>query len=241
MTTGRDICTQALKKCGVTGAGQVPEPEDINDAFADLRDMLAQWRVKRWFVFQQVDVSFNGTGAQSYTVGPGGNFNVTLRPSRLSAAYARQINVAGAQPVDYPLGILTAREDYSRISLKSLGTWPQVVFYDNGYPLGNAYFWPIPQAGIFELHLVFLAVLQDIAALDTVISLPPEYEAAMKWNLALRLRPSYQELEADPLLEKLAAEGIDTLTKANVQIPIAQIDPSLVRGGIYNIFSDQVN
>src|ERR1700722_5997638 len=88
--TPLDIVTQALKKAGVLGVGQTPLAEDTNDAFYDLNDMIAQWARKRWLMWHLLDVPLVSTGAMSYTVGIGGNFN-TPRPDRLEAAFFRQI------------------------------------------------------------------------------------------------------------------------------------------------------
>jgi hypothetical protein len=92
------------------------------------------------------------TGAQSYTVGTGGDFNVA-RPDRLEAAFVRQLIPSGQNQIDFPLQILQAREDYNRIALKTMGTLPQVIFYDSAYPLGVIYPWPVPQASIYQIHL----------------------------------------------------------------------------------------
>ena len=83
--------------------------------------MLAQWQRKRWMVYSLDDVAFTPTGAASYTVGLGGTVNIP-RPDRIEAAFVRLTN--GAMPVDYPLALLEAREDYNKIALKNLQTFP---------------------------------------------------------------------------------------------------------------------
>lgn len=237
MTTARDICTQALKKCGVVGLGQTPMATDINDAFTDLQDMMAQWRRQRWLVYALIDVSKVSTGATSYTVGPGGDFN-TARPDRLEAAYFRQVVQSQPNQVDWQLAIIPSREVYSRITLKTLVTWPQYVWYDSAYPLGAVYPWPVIQSGIYELHLILKTVLQEFTNLSDVVNLPPEYNAALKWNLARRLRPSYQ-LPEDPELNKLADIGLNVVRGANVQISTLTMPSEVVRNGLYDLYSDQ--
>lgn len=238
MTTARDICTYALKKAGVVGLGQTAMAPMINDAFVDLNDLLRQWRVQRWFVYYLETIGLTSTGAQSYTVGPLGDFVTTLRPPRLSSAFLRQLIPAGTQQVDFPLTILPARETYNEITLKQLTTFPKYIFYENSYPLGRIYPWPIPQADRYAVYLTFLQALQAFTSLDTVVALPPEYEPALKWNLARVLRPSYQKPE-DPETSRLAESSLQILVKANVQIPLAELDPALLRPALYNIYSDQ--
>lgn len=238
MTTPAQIIAQALKKAGVLGLGQTASAEDTNDAFIDLNQMVAQWRRKRWLVYHLIDTSFVSTGAVSYTVGPGGNFNVA-RPDRLEAAFVRQLVPSGVNRIDFPLSILQAREDYNRIPLKTMGTLPQCIFYDSAYPLGVVYPWPVPQASIYEIHLTLKA---DIPAFETLveeIELPPEYEAALTWNLAARLRPSYQ-LPPDIQVTALALSALNVIRGANTQIP-RLVMPSALRqpGSRYNIYNDQ--
>lgn len=238
MTTASDILLQALKKSGVLGVGQQAQAEDASDALADLNDMLAQWQRQRWLVYHLVDLSVVSTGAQSYTVCAGGNINVA-RPDRLEAAYFRQLTPANPSQVDYPVRILESREDYSLIRLKTLQSFQRYIFYDAAYPNGVIYPWPVPQANIYEIHILLKEQLQSFANTATAVNMPPEYVAAMKWNLAVRLRESYQ-LPPRPSLDKLAINALDVIRNANTQIPMLQVPTELTRGGIYNIFSDSV-
>lgn len=235
--TPNDIIARALRDSGVTGQGQAASAEDVNDAFLKLNGMLAQWQRKRWLVFHLVDAVKVSTGAPSYTIGAGGDFNM-LRPDRLEAAFFRQIVPSQPNQVDYPLEILEAREDYNRISLKTLTPFGRYIFYDAAYPLGSAYVWPILAANTYELHLTLKADLGQFTSVGQTINLPPEYYEALSWNLAARLRPAYQ-LSPDPSVTALATDSLNTIRGANAQIPRARMPGDLVRGGgRYNVFSD---
>src|SRR5689334_17457455 len=100
--TGTDLCTDALVNAGVCGVGNPPDADQISRAFRLLQNLLAVWQSKRWLVYHLVDLSKVSTGAQSYTVGPGGDFDIAARPDRVEAAYVRILQQAGL-PVDYPL------------------------------------------------------------------------------------------------------------------------------------------
>lgn len=239
MTTPANIITSALKKAGILGVGQTALAEDVNDAFSDLNNMLSQWQVKRWLVYHLVTVSLVSTGAQSYTVGPGGDFNVAVRPDRLEDAFFRQTVQSQPNQIDYPLDILPSREDYNRIALKKLSTFPEYAFYDSAFPLGSVYSWPIIQANIYELHITLKAVLGAFTTLTQTIILPPEYYAALEYNLSRRLRVAYQ-MPADPELNSLARDALNTIRGANAQISTLEIDPDLIRHGVYNPYSDQI-
>jgi hypothetical protein len=236
MVTPLDIVTQSLKKAGVLGVGQTPLAEDTNDAFCDLNDMIAQWARKRWLMWHLLDVALVSTGAMSYTVGVGGDFN-TPRPDRLEAAFFRQIVPSQPNQIDYPLELIESREAYNNIALKSLSTFPTSIFYDADYPTGTIYPWPVPQATIYEIHLTLKDTLAQFTTLNQVINMPPEFVAAMKFNLAIRLRQSYQ-LPVDIALVGLAKDSLAVIRGANTQIPTLNMPSDLIRGGLYNVFSD---
>lgn len=236
MTTPLDIIIQALKKAGVLGVGQTPLAEDTNDAFNDLNDMIAQWARKRWLMWHLLDIHKISTGAMSYTVGIGGDFN-TPRPDRLEAAFFRQLVQSQPNQVDYPLELIESRETYNNIALKSLSTFPTSIFYDAAYPLGVIYPWPVPQATIYEIHLTLKDTLTQFTTLNQSIIMPPEFIAALKFNLAIRLRQAYM-LPVDPALVALAKDSLAVIRGANAQIPTLVMPSDLIRPGLYNVFSD---
>ena len=109
---------------------------------------------------------------------------------------------------------MSARETYNNISLKELNAFPSYVFYDSAYPLANVYPWPVPAANIYEIHLTVKDLLPQFSSLSQVIVLPPEYYAALKFNLAVRLRQAYQ-LAPQPDLNVLAKDALNVIREAN--------------------------
>lgn len=239
MTTARDLIVLALKDSGVLGVGQTASAEDITDNLKRLNIMLSQWARQRWIVWNLTATGIASTGAQSYTVGTGQDFDIP-RPARLEDAYMRLINPSGQNQVDYPLELIEAREDYDRLSLKQLTSWPAYCFYDSGYPTGTAYFWPIPTAAQFQLFIVTKTAIGNIANASDTLNLPPEYEGAVLYNLAARMRPAYQ-LPPDPSVTALATSALNILRTENAQVPRLQMPKGLPgrSGGTYNIFSDR--
>jgi hypothetical protein len=204
--------------------------------------MLSQWNTKRWLIWHLIDASCTTTGAMSYSVGPGCDFNVP-RVDRLEAAFFRQYvsGVPGQNYVDYPLNILQAREDYNLIALKELTSWPQAVFFDAGYPTGLVYPVPIPlQNGTYELHLTLKDTLVQFASYTQSINLPQEYVEAIWTNLTIRLCAIYPGAVLTPVIEGLAKASVSTLRMANTQIPKLQMPRIMIRPPLFNIFSDQV-
>lgn len=243
MTTAYDLCVSALKKAGITGVGQAPAATDINDAFTDLNDMLAQWQRQRWLIWTLVDSAFiangNGGNLTPFTVGTGGNFNIA-RPDRIEGGYFRQIVAAGL-PIDYPLKILESYQDYAeKIALKTMVSFPNYACYRPDFPTGSLFVYPVPTAALYEVHILTKAVLAQFANLTTTVLLPPEYNAAIKWNLTVRLRASY-DLPDNQTQIKLAKEGLNIIRGANTQIGRLSLPPNLLGNGAYNPYSDRIS
>lgn len=236
MTTAGDLIAFSLREAGVVGVGQTPQAQDVNDGLTLLNSMIAQWRRRRWLVYTLEDHVLQADGSLFYTVGAGGDFNIT-RPDTIEAAFFRQ-NV-GTEPnnVDYPLMPIRARENYNEIALKSLASFPQVYFYDSGWPLGKLYVWPLPNSS-YELHINTKVPLQQFTSLVEEIDMPPEYEEALHYNLAVRLKPMYG-LPPDPTIINLAKLALNTIKNANAQIALLSMPKDLIRGSLYNIYSDQ--
>lgn len=239
IVTAGDMIALALKTAGVLGVGQTALAEDSNDALTALQGMIGSWNRRRWLIPHELDVYFQSTGALSYTVGTGGNFNCP-RPTKLMSAFIRLSPGTSGQPsaqsVDYPLEIVQARENYNDIAVKGIGTFPLYAFYDATYPLGNVYFWPIP-ASTFELHIAVMDQLTSLPTLKTALNLSPEYQDAILYSLAQRLRVIYQ-MPPDERLDELAAECLQTIRNANMQVPRLRLPDNLRSSGRYNIYSD---
>lgn len=228
-----------LRDAGVNGVGQIPRAEDNNDVLDTLNMMLDEWATKRWLVYHLVDVSVATNGAQSYTVGTGGDIN-TPRPDQVQAAFYRS-TINPAQPVDYPLIDIGSREDYNRLAVKTVGTWPGWYWYDAAYPLGVLYPWPVPSAGNGELHLSLKQPFAHFPDLTTDIAFPPVYVNALRWCGAQRIRPMYQ-LPSSPQIDGLARAALAAVRGPNIQIPRMRMPPGIpTPGRRYNIFSDRVN
>lgn len=242
MPTGTDICTSALMRAGVLGVGNPPSADQISRALVLLNDMLALWSAKRWLNYAEIDHTVTVTGAQSYTIGPGGNVNVTARPDRIEWGFVRLLNGGGAGnlPVDIPLSQIFSYEDYANgVALKTLQTQPMAFFYDSSFPLGKIYPVPIPSdATRYELHFGTRIILPVLVTPATNIVLPPQYTYAMRWNLASECRAEWR-LPKAPDIDAKAADGLKTIRSAAVQVPSLALPAGLGGSqGVYNPYSD---
>lgn len=240
MPTARDIVTFGLKKAGILGVGRPASAMDANDGLEDLNDMIAEWTRQRWMSWDTFAVGVVSTGADTYTAGPGGDYDVSPRPNRIKSAFLRQLNTGNPQ-TDTPVEVIAAGEQYDRISLKNLVSFTQWVYLETSYPLAIVRPYPVPNASIYSLFLRFQDVLPQVT-LDTDMSaFPAEYFPAMKFNLARRLRQAYGKgMKPDPELNAFANNALNVIKNANLQIPELVMPASLTAATPgYNILSDQ--
>lgn len=237
-TTVRDLVVGALEDCGAFGVGMPPPADAADKGLKRLNWMISEWNRKRWLVYRIRDLSAPANGALSYSVGPGATFDsIGPRPARVSYAFLRQnTNSSAATEVDYPLKIITAREDYAQIRLKNLASWPYAAFYDPVQGTGQVYFWPRPQAP-YELHIGIPEILLRYDSLDDDLALPEEYESAVYHNLLIRLGMAYRIPQSSDA-QGLAKNSLNVLRDANNAIATLHMPRVLQRTGSYNIYSD---
>ncbi len=246
MTTTLDIINLALLDAGIIGQGQTASAEDVNNAYTRVQWMIQQWQRKRYLVFHLVNLTLTSTGQTTpYTIGPGQQFQLGTRPDKLeNGCYFRQLVQSSPNQVDYRLELLETWEDYNKIVLKKLTTFPGCIFLDPAYPVGLLYVWPIPQANIYSINVLVKATLIDIitaTGLTTPLdaTLPNEYFKAIYESLAEILRSAYR-LPPDPGLSGRAKESREVLRDANAAIARLRMPDDLIRPGNYNVYSDQI-
>jgi hypothetical protein len=238
--TVSDLITNALQDGGIVGIDESIETPMLTRAFRQANWLLAQWARKRWLVYRIADYAVVSTGAQTYSVGLKGDININPRPDRIEYAFLRFLNQPFGSTlfIDIPLNIIQSHEDYSRIPVKNIGTLAWRVFYDPVWPVGVLRPWPVPQATIYELHIGFKAVLPRFANIQQPINFPPEYEPALNWALARRLRASYQ-MPADAEINALARDALNTIRLANSAIGVLRMPAFLRnRNRAYDVYGD---
>ena len=235
------LLTNALTDAGIIGVDEAPENPILNRAFRQANWLIAQWARLRFLCYKLQDYAFVSTGAQTYTVGLNQTININPRPDRIEYAFVRFLTQTTTTPVDIPLDVIQSHEGYSRITVKNIGTLPWRIFYDPAWPIGVLFPWPVPQPTIYELHIGFKVVLPRFSSLQQVINFPPEYEAALNWGLARRLRATYQ-MPPDATIDALARGAVNVIRLANTQVPVLRMPVALrTNNRAYSYQSDDVS
>lgn len=224
--TVRDLINASMRVIGVLASGETLSANEQTDAFNLLNDMIDNWSTKGFLVYDRVRETFALTsGQQVYTMGVGGNFN-TSRPQLVETVLI--VDTSVTPTVEIPIDLIE-KDEWDSIPIKALqGTWPTKVFIDNANPLMNLNFWPIPGASK-SVGLRSWKPISEFSSVNTTISLPPGYQLALRYSLAVLLAPEYGK-PITPELAEMAAGATADIKRMNLRPNLMQTDDALKTG-----------
>lgn len=232
MTTVRELIEGSLRLIEELGAGQTADNESANDALKSLAMMINSWSAMGDMIFTETIDSLSLTGGDgTYTIGATGDFAVA-RPSRITAAYV----TSGS--VDSVLSVIDASQ-YAAIPVKTTQGTPDRIFFASDFPNASIKLYPVPSSAM-TLTLYSEKPLTEYTALTTTLSLPPGYERALKYNLAVEIAPEYGKT-ASPTVQSIAIESKSAIQAANNRYDNEKLvaDGALLSQGGYNIYTGQ--
>jgi len=205
-----ELIKRSMYLINALAAGETPDSDSANDALITLNEMIDSWSLQKLAVYGEANSEFVLTPAQSlYTWGTGGDFNVQ-RPVFVDEAYCIRSGVTT------PVRIVGVQE-WNAIALKSLASpLPEQVYLVNGYPNFEVNVWPVPTEAV-TLGFSDIRVMDSVATLQTIISLPPGYLKALRYNLAVELWPEYNNSTTDiARVGNMAAKSLGLIKVANM-------------------------
>ena len=207
------LIMSSLRLIGVLASGEQPSTSEANDALAVFNDLLDAWNADRLAIFTTSSQDFPFTlSQQSYTMGPGGDFNVA-RPARIDNMSAILLNNPD-NPIEEPINLFSVEEWQQEVPVKQVfGSFPQICYDDGGYPLRTLSFWPIPNVEN-AVRIYSWQALAQAANLATSIAFPPGYSQAFRFNLAIQLAPEYA-IQPPAVVAAVANESLARLKTMN--------------------------
>lgn len=224
MATVGDLIAGSLRLIGALSSSEVPAGQEQHDAFNALSDMLDRWSTNGLVVFDKIIEPFTlVAGQQSYTIGTGGDFD-TVRPQKILNA---GIQFAGISPAtELPVNIINL-DQWSEIIVKDIqSTLPIALYLEDSFPLAVINLWPVPSAANI-LNLYSWKPLTPFASASTVISLPPGFAEALRYNLAVRLAPEYGKTPREDIVQ-IAMDSLADLKRMNTKPVYLEIDSDLM-------------
>lgn len=231
MATALSIIKRALRINGDLATGATPETSIQTESLEALNAMIESWQNEKLTIYDTREDSVTITpSTATYTVGSGGSFNIP-RPSFIESVFIRN------NSIDYMLKPISDRE-YASIPDKSATTdVPSHYNYKASYSTGTLTLYPIPTVA-YTLYLRSWRVIAGFATTGDSVSLPPGYEDALAYNLAVRIAPeSGTQLRPDVI--QLATETKAAIKRTNNQesmkaaMPLTDILPTASRTNIY--------
>jgi hypothetical protein len=235
-----ELLAGAMRKIGVLGAGEVltDEADDVRVVF---QQMVDAWTNEDLLIPTVTKITFPLIEQNNYTIGiyPAPvpvplpvNHIETARPERILRAWTRD-----SASVDYPLKVLDS-DYYARITVKDNVARPGGYYLRKGWPLDSIFFDQVPFVGE-TLHLEVIQPLTDVlpaANLTDIIDLPPGYERALLYNLALELAPEWGK-DVPSTVAVFAVQSKKLLKRANKRKSILRVDSAIIQRDNYDINS----
>lgn len=190
MTTGQDLVYGMLRQISSVTPGEPIDGVEASNALTVLNRLLAAFSME-WGLINSTTIEYfplilgKGTNLNPYTIGPGGDFN-TVRPDSIFIAkiYDTQAGIY------YPLKIV-ADNQYRAITLDNIPSIPKSLYYDEQYPSGNIYIYPIAGLTTYQLYLESIKPMAQFSTLTSAMNLPGEYFEELVLLGADELAPEY--------------------------------------------------
>jgi hypothetical protein len=246
--TWADLIQKALQRVNVLQAGEDLSATDAADGFSQLQmwvEYLATQRLTIPYILRTTFTisSTKGTLASPYTVGTGGDINVT-KPT--SIEFVRFQDTTISSTLEYRLDPLTD-DAWGLIPQKNLtSTLPTYYYYNPTYQntvtnYGSLYLWPVPtQASLQGVLYAPSQVPTPVNLTDTIV-LPAGYQWFIQENLSVIYAATFREnLPVDPSIVKSAADAMKWIKSLNVRMSDLTLDRAVLprQPGRYNITSD---
>jgi len=244
-----DLIYAGFRIAGILLAPQRgPSNPDTSDGLAVLNSMTDTWQAERLTIYAELRSLFPVfANQQVYSIGPISATWPAQRPIRIERA--GYIFTSVLPNVEEPFRVLSDQE-WAAVTPKELtSSIPTTMHYQGTVPNGLVTLWPIPtdtsQVGTVAIYT--WASVPSFANVTLAVNLPPAYQEAIEYGLAVRLAARY------PRRAQISAWSIDNAARAlmkvktmNAQVLYMQVEQSNMggagsRGGRYNPISNTYN
>lgn len=213
-----------LRLLNVLAAGENIDLDDANDSLVTFNQMLDGWNADGLAIYTtRVDEFALVTGQQSYTYGPGGDFNTT-RPPQINSMSAILLDNP-SNPIELQMAMYTVAQWQSNIPVKNTSSSFPYIYYDSGdYPLRTINLWPVPNLSTNHVRAYVWQGLGLPTTLASTIAFPPGYAEAFRFNLAMRLAPEYGIAQPPQFITAAAVESLARIRTMNSPLMTLQSD-----------------
>ena len=225
--TIKQLLRSSFRCIGSLRVGFGYSPSELTDGLFVLNAMLDSWAADDINAPCSLTSLYPlGTAKQTYTIGPGGDFNGP-RPTRIiTAKYVVMTNPT--QPLYEPLDVINDQQFLGIHLPLTASTIPQRLYYNPTYPLGSATLWPVPQNSADQVAICAAQPIGGgIVDENAIFSVPPGYLDAVRYQLAVRLSMEWDK----PLKQGVAAlatESFAVIQRLNAPTPQMDCNPAVL-------------
>lgn len=208
MATANSLIKGALRLLQVKEANEPISAAEGQDGLDALNELIDSWSNEDLMQHFRKEHSINYvSGQETYTVGVGGDFNVT-RFLSIENAFTRDNGESDWEIIEIN------NDQYQRIILKETeSSYPRYFFYRPDFPLGEISVWPSPGESL-EFHINVRTQLTQYTDINTNLDFPPGYSRALRYNLAVEIAPEYK-MNISPLIMKQAISSKEYIKDTN--------------------------
>jgi hypothetical protein len=230
VATVRDRIKRAMRLIGAAATGETPSADELADGLTALNAMLSSWSLESLLVPSIVREEFSFIGGQQrYSVGTLGDFNTT-RPVKIERV---TVEIQGANAFETPVDIVNV-DQWVNISIRAVQSdIPTWVYIEGTYPLEYVNFWPVPSSAANKAVLYSQKLISSFTSVNDAVSLPPGYDDAIDYNLAIRLAPEYGKA-ISPEVAKIAQDTYANIKVKNSRPQYLSCDPGVL--GVPSLF-----
>ena len=228
-TTANDVIAGILRQMSSVTPGEAIDGTEASNALVVINRMLAAFSME-WGLLQDVTLeSFpcilgKGTIANPYTIGIGGDLN-TVRPDTIFNQWIYDTVAL----IKYPLRQITDNQNRS-ITLDNIPSIPKTLYYDQQYPLGKIYLFPIAAATTYSIYLESYKPMAQFASLTSTLNLPEEYFEELVMLGTDELAPEYGWELTQRQIQKIDRTR-DLMKARNFKRSVATFDPAINGSG----------
>lgn len=227
--TAYKLIKRALRMLGVIDPGQELEASAARDALETLNSMMSLWATKRLLMYQQTRNVYPLVGGQeSYTIGPGGDFDQPRPIYILRAGIVSNVGLESEH--ERPMDPMLTPQQWRSIGNKRLqSALPRKLYYERSFPLGTLYPWPVLSSGTLSLAIYLPVTVLGFADLHVEYAFPDGYDEALATNLGVRLSSEWGKPLPDEV-RQLARESKGAIQIANITEETMTTDRALNSG-----------
>ncbi len=223
--TANDLITQSLRLLGVLSGNETPSSSESNTGLQYLNDMVDSWSTQQLLIYSKVNESFPLVpGQQSYQWGTGAaDFN-SARPQKIENALWQQ--PSSSQFFNLQIQLIN-QDEWSALTVPgTTSNIPTKLFVNYTFPYATLYFWPIPSV---VNNVIFWSwkALSSFTLLTSIVSLPPGYNKALRYNLAVELAPEFGKQPSDIIIAQAVDSKAD-IKRMNNKTLLLQCDPGVI-------------